>query len=112
MKPYKIFVFILIFITCFFVSKAQQSNDSLAQKMDAYLLSANKFNRFNGSALVAEKGAILLQKSYGYKNFATHVPNDSNCIYQIGYVTKQFTSTVILKLQEEGKLSLNDKLSK
>jgi hypothetical protein len=71
MKPYKIFVFILIFITGFFVSKAQQSNDSLAQKMDAYLLSANKFNRFNGSALIAEKGAILLQKSYGYKNFAS-----------------------------------------
>ena len=112
MNPCKTFAFILIFSIGFFVSTAQQLNDSLALKMDEYLLSANKFNRFNGSALIAEKGAVLLQKSYGYKNFATHVYNDSNCIYQIGSITKQFTSTVILKLQEEGKLSVDDKLSK
>ncbi len=112
MKPFKVFAFILIFSTRFFVSEAHQSNDSLARKIDEYLLSANKFNRFNGSALIAEKGVIVLQKSYGYKNFAAHVYNDSNCIYQIGSITKQFTSTVILKLQEEGKLSIDDKLSK
>jgi CubicO group peptidase (beta-lactamase class C family) len=93
-------------------SKAQQQNDSISQKLDEYLVSANKFYKFNGCALIAEKGKILLQKSYGYKNFATHIPNDSNSIFQIGSVTKQFTSTVILKLQEEGKLSVNDKLSK
>lgn len=112
MENYKIFVFILIFITGFFISKAQQLNDSLAQEMDEYLVSANEFYRFNGSVLIAEKGKILLQKSYGFKNFATHVPNNADCIFQIGSVTKQFTSTVILKLQEEGKLSVNDKLSK
>ena len=97
--------------TAFFISKAQ-STDSLSQKLDAYLASANKFYKFNGSALIAQHGKILLQKSYGYKNVATKVLNDSNTIFQIGSVTKQFTATVILKLQEEGKLSVNDKLSK
>lgn len=105
-------ILLLIFALSFFNSNAQQQNDSLTQKLDEYLISANKFYKFNGSALVAQNGKILLQKSYGYKNVATHILNDSNTIFQIGSVTKQFTSTVILKLQEEGKLSVQDKLSK
>jgi CubicO group peptidase (beta-lactamase class C family) len=111
-KNYIIIVLIILFTTNSFVTKAQQQNDSPAQKLDEYLVSANKFYRFNGSVLIAEKGTILLQKSYGYKNLAKQTLNDSNCTYQIGSVTKEFTSAVILKLQEEGKLSVNDKLSK
>ena len=102
---------IIIFTIVFFNLKAQQQADSISQKLDEYLISANNFYKFNGSALVAQHGKILLQKSYGYKNFATHVLNDSNTLFQIGSITKQFTATVILKLQEEEKLSVNDKLS-
>ncbi|MBV9961988.1 MAG: serine hydrolase [Parafilimonas sp.] len=111
MKKYKI-IFIISFITILFNSKAQQQTDSITQQLDQYLLAANKVNKFNGNALIAQNGKILLQKSYGYKNFAAHVLNDSNTIFQIGSVTKQFTAAVILKLQEEGKLSVNDKLNK
>jgi CubicO group peptidase (beta-lactamase class C family) len=112
MKNYKAASFIIIFVAGFFVLKAQQPNDSLAQKLDEYLVSANNFYKFNGSALIAENGKIIFQKSYGVKNVATHSLNDSNSIFQIGSVTKQFTAAVILKLQEEGKLSVQDKLSK
>ncbi len=99
-----------LFINGHFITNAQ--DDSIKQKLDEYLLAANKINRFNGNALIAQNGKILLQKSYGYKNVEAHVLNDSNTIFQIGSVTKQFTATVILKLQEEGKLSVNDKLNK
>lgn len=112
MNNFKSISFIIIFTVSFFLLKAQNQTDSISQKLDEYLLSANKFYKFNGSVLIAEKGKILLEKSYGYKNFATKSLNDSNSIFQIGSVTKQFTSTVILKLQEERKLSLQDKLSK
>ena len=111
MKKYKSISLLLVFITISFILKAQQ-NDSITQKLDEYLISANTFHKFNGSALIAQHGKILLQKSYGYKNFARHVLDDNNTIYQIGSITKQFTATVILKLQEEGKLSINDNLSK
>jgi CubicO group peptidase (beta-lactamase class C family) len=112
MKNYKPLLFAFIFVINFFVSKAQQQTDSISQKLDEYLVSANTFHKFNGSALVAQHGKILLNKSYGYKNYVSKIPDDSNTIYQICSVTKQFTATVILKLQEEGKLSVNDKLSK
>lgn len=93
------------------ILKAQES-DSITQKLNEYLFAANKINRFNGNALISQNGKIILQKSYGYKNVAAHVLNDPNTIFQIGSVTKQFTATVILKLQEEGRLSVNDKLDK
>ena len=109
MKKYIVFtVLVLIKNLCL----SAQQNDSLTQKLDEYLISANKFYKFNGGALVAQKGKILLDKSYGYKNFTLRTLNDTNTIFQIGSVTKQFTATVILKLQEEGKLSVNDKLNK
>jgi CubicO group peptidase (beta-lactamase class C family) len=92
------------------VTNAQ--DDSISQKLDEYLLAANEVNKFNGNALIVQRGKTLLEKSYGYKNFASHVLNDSNTIFQIGSITKQFTAMVILKLQEEGKLSVDDKLSK
>ena len=62
--------------------------------------------------LVAQKGKILLEKGYGYKNAAAKTLNDSNTVFQIGSITKQFTSAIILQLQEQHKLSLQDKLSK
>ena len=106
----KIIVFILC-VTSSFILHAQQ-NDSITQKLNEYLAAANNVNKFNGNVLIVQQEKILLQKSYGYKNFASHSLNDSNTIFQIGSITKQFTSAVILKLQEEGKLSVNDKLSK
>ena len=110
MNSFKYLLLVILLSANFFTAKAQ--DDSITQKLDEYLLVANKENRFNGNALIAQNGKILLQKSYGYQNFANHVLNDSNTIFRIASITKQFTAVVILKLQEEGKLSVNDKLDK
>ena len=68
--------------------------------------------KFTGTVLVARHGEIILQKGYGFKDAATGTPNTVNTIYEIGSLAKQFTAAVILKLQEQGKLSVHDKLSK
>jgi CubicO group peptidase (beta-lactamase class C family) len=114
MKISRLSAFFLLFIFIYSASSAQQksSNDSLAAKLDEYLNSAVQAGQFNGTALVAKNGQIILQKGYGWKNFADHTLNDVNSIYPIGSLTKPFTAIVILKLQEEGKLSVNDLLSK
>lgn len=91
------------------------SNDSseiLRTALDNYLISANNSYHFNGSALVAYKGKVILNKGYGFSDFNTRKPNTPDTRFPILSVGKTFTSTVILKLQEEGKLSINDKLSK
>jgi CubicO group peptidase (beta-lactamase class C family) len=62
--------------------------------------------------LVAKGGKVLLNKGYGYRNVEDSVPNTAESIFQLGSITKQFTAAVILKLQEEKKLSIADKLNK
>jgi CubicO group peptidase (beta-lactamase class C family) len=88
------------------------SGQSVAVKIDEYLAAYAKVNRFNGTALVAQKGKILLEKGYGFKDASQASLDDVNTIYQVGSVTKQFTSAIILKLQEQKKLSVKDKLGK
>jgi CubicO group peptidase (beta-lactamase class C family) len=111
--PYpKLLLFLTVIISNVHMLHAQSADDSVYLKMDEYLNAANSISKFNGSALIAQHGKIILEKGYGYKNADTKVVNDSNGIFQIGSITKQFTATVILKLQEEGKLSVHDKLDK
>ncbi|HMK17620.1 MAG TPA: serine hydrolase domain-containing protein [Chitinophagaceae bacterium] len=102
----KIFLFLSLLWIGYF-SFAQQGD-----KLDTLISAYAKLHKFNGSALVAKNGVILLNKGYGYRNAENKVVNNEQTIFQLGSITKQFTSAVILKLQEEKKLSVSDKLSK
>ena len=81
------------------------------KKIDALIEKAVQLNRFNGSVLVSKNGKIIYEKAFGYQNAEKNILNTSNTVYQIGSTTKEFTAAVILKLAEEHKLSLEDKLS-
>lgn len=89
-------------------TKAQDKGKTIDSVISIY----QKHGRFNGSALVYQYGRPVLVKGYGYRDIAKKLPNDSNTVFQIGSVTKTFTSTMIMMLQEQGKLNVNDKLSK
>ncbi|GAB3319450.1 hypothetical protein GCM10027299_11960 [Larkinella ripae] len=94
--------------------RAQQTAvpKSTAEKLDDYLKAAANLKRFNGTALVARKGEILVKRGYGWRDVGRKIPNDTSSQYQLGSITKTFTGAVILQLQEEKKLSLTDKLTK
>jgi CubicO group peptidase (beta-lactamase class C family) len=102
-KPLLFSIALLLIIFCF-----SQDVTKLEELMNAY----SSQYKFNGAVLVSYKGKILLDRGYGLRNAGDKTPNDQNSVFQIGSITKQFTSTVILKLQEEKKLNVTDKLSK
>ena len=83
---------------------------SVQHDIDSLLKIYNRDDEFNGSVLVARDGNVVLQQGYGYKNTAQKLKNDGNTIYQMGSITKTFTATMILMLQEQGKLNVKDKL--
>ena len=60
------------------------------------------------SILVFQDGEELLRKSYGMASVELQAPMPDNPSFEIGSVTKQFTAAAILKLVEDGKLSLED----
>ncbi|WP_326992903.1 serine hydrolase domain-containing protein [Chitinophaga sp. 212800010-3] len=84
---------------------------SLSTRIDNYLHVDPKGHPFNGTALVAYKGNILLYKGYGYMKIDNRKPADTSTIYRIGSLSKPFTSTVIMRLSQDGKLRLRDNLS-
>jgi CubicO group peptidase (beta-lactamase class C family) len=102
-------ILILIVVCC--VGFSGSSQDPTAQ-IDTLLNAYSRLHKFNGSALVSRNGVILVNKGYGYRNATTKALNDSQTIFQIGSVTKQFTTAIILKLQDENKINLQDKISK
>lgn len=64
------------------------------------------------AALIAQNGKIIYEKGFGYANLEHGVPFTPETKSRIGSVTKQFTAAAILKLQEMGKINVNDPLSK
>lgn len=86
----------------------QDEKEKIETLINAYV----RQNTFSGSVLVAQHGTIILNKGYGPRNLADKAVNDENSIFQLGSITKQFTSAIVLKLQEEKKLNVSDKLSK
>ena len=68
-------------------------------------------SKFNGVMLVSKNHKTLFEKAHGFRDFEKNVPLSMNDKFQIGSVSKQFVSASILKLAQEGKLSLEDDLS-
>ncbi|HJT73190.1 MAG TPA: serine hydrolase domain-containing protein, partial [Chitinophaga sp.] len=85
---------------------------SIYGKLDTLLNAYTVTYKFNGTALVSKNGKVILNKGYGYKHVEDSTKNTENTIFQVGSVTKQFTAVIILKLQDEKKLSIQDKVSK
>lgn len=81
------------------------------QQIDSLLTRYHDLNRLNGCVMVAKNGKILLSKGYGYANMEWNVPNSPKTKYMLASVSKTFTATLVMKLVDAGKLSLETKLS-
>ena len=61
--------------------------------------------------LVAHEGRILYEQAFGYANFEWKIPNDLQTKFEIGSITKQFTSMLVLQFVNEGKIKLDGHVS-
>jgi len=81
----------------------------LSEKINAAL---QKSGAPSVSVAVVEHGAVVFARAYGKADLAAGRAADANTRYAVGSVSKQFTAAAILLLQEQGKLSLDDKVAK
>ena len=66
----------------------------------------------SASVAIVKDGQIAYAKAYGDARLEPRTPATAEMRYGIGSISKQFTATAILLLQEQGKLSLDDKVAR
>lgn len=69
-------------------------------------------SRFNGALLVAHNGKIIFEKYEGLKEVMKGDPIDSATSFHLASVSKTFTAMAVLKLWENGKLNIDDKVDR
>jgi len=106
----KLIIYFLLSLVC--LNGYNGFGQDPALKIDELIKAHSNAQKFNGTVLVAKQGRIIFEKGYGFRNVRDSVVNNVNTIFQVGSITKQFTATIILKLAEQKRLSLDDKLAK
>lgn len=105
---------ILLIVAPDALSQAPSSagNGDLAADMDKVAAGAYKPGA-PGTAIIAVKdGRVIFLKGYGLANLELNVPITPEMVFRIGSVTKQFTAVALMMLVEQGKLSLQDNITK
>ena len=100
-------------LVCSSVLSPIAAGQNSLQSVDEHVAAELPKQRIPGLALgVYRDGEIVKAKGYGLANVELSVPVHPDTIFQSGSMGKQFTATAIMMLVEEGKLSLDDSITK
>lgn len=83
-----------------------------ADKLDSLFTKNYEDKIFNGNVLIAEKGKIIFQKSFGVADYETKRLLNNATIFELASVSKQFTAMGIVLLEKQGKLKYDEPISK
>lgn len=87
------------------------SGQSKVDKINELVSRCAEYGKFNGSVLVAEKGAVIYKNGYGFANMEWGVPNRPDTKHRLASITKQFTAMLIVQLVADNKLALDVPIS-
>jgi CubicO group peptidase (beta-lactamase class C family) len=95
------------------VASAWAAAEENSSKVDEYLTAEMKSQHVPGVSLAVIKNGVVVEvQGYGFANLEHMVPVHPDTIFQSGSVGKQFTAAAVLMLVEEGKIGLDDPISK
>src|SRR5215211_3067497 len=89
-----------------------QSNSLLIQTIDNLVQESYKPNEPGAAVIVVTDGEVIFRKGQGMANLELDVRIEPDMVFRLGSITKQFTAVAILMLAEQGKLDLDDSISK
>jgi CubicO group peptidase (beta-lactamase class C family) len=94
-------------------TKSTVESDALTAKVDAFVQEKMNARNIPGlSMAIVRDGKIILAKGYGMANLELSVPATEKTVYHIASITKTFTAMATMMLVEEGKISLEEPISK
>src|SRR6478736_5866610 len=105
-KPKVIWLLLLFATFCY----AQNGSTST---IDDFVRAEMTKQKIPGLALaIVKNGQIVMARGYGLSNVEHQVAVKPETIFQSGSVGKQFTATAVMMLVEQGKIGLDEKISK
>jgi D-alanyl-D-alanine carboxypeptidase len=103
---------LLAFVASAAARSSAGAKPDVVRQMDALLSGAYQPGAPGGAVLVMKDGIPLLRKGYGLANLELGVPIRPEMVFRLGSMTKQFTAVGILMLVHEGKLALDDEITR
>jgi len=100
---------LLLLLSIFSVEGSAQN---LTTQYDSMLAVQFPAHEPGAVALIAKEGKIIYQKAVGKADLELDVPMKTDMVFRVGSITKQFTAVSILMLMEQGKLKLDDPITK
>lgn len=102
-------LFTLLAFSCALIAGAQ---DFDKQKLDSLFSAVEENNKGMGSFAIHKNGEAVYRNNIGYSDISKGAKANARTKYRIGSISKTFTAAMILQLVEDGKLSLDTRLSK
>lgn len=106
-----IMLLLMLCVTMLISAKAQQEKN-LTTEFNKVINEELALNGAGATVLVSRHGEILYSKAFGLANVELDVPMEADHVFRIGSITKQFTAIAILQLMEQGKLNLQDEITR
>ncbi len=97
---------LLLLINAFF------TNTLSGQELNNFFSTLSDKNLFNGSVVISTSGKTIFYNHYGFSNIEKKEKLNDRSQFPIASITKTFTSTAILQLQQKRKLNINDFVQK
>ena len=97
---------LLILLSC----KGIAQVTPVTERLDSLMQAVNRIGVFNGNVLVAQQGKIIFKRSYGYADGSRTKALQTDMLFDIGSISKEFNGVALLLLQEKGLVNLHDPL--
>ncbi len=107
-SPYKKISFLIVCLGILTGVNAQ----NLEKEINEIITDEYSANEPGVSILVAKDGETIFRKAYGKANLELDVDLKPENVFELASISKQFTAVAILMLEEQGKLSLEDNITK
>ena len=102
-----------LIILLFCVSGAAAQTPPVPDTVDRFIRAELERQRIPGMSVAILRGdSVLLARGYGFANLEHRVPATDSTVYAVGSLSKQFTAAAIVVLSQQGRLGLDDPITR
>ncbi|MEM7351630.1 MAG: serine hydrolase domain-containing protein [Acidobacteriota bacterium] len=107
-----VYLLALLFSAAQLTAETTGAHSGLAARIDRLMTASYAADEPGAAVIVVDDGEVVYRGARGMANLELGVPLTPDHVFRLGSITKQFTAVAILLLEERGKLSVQDPITK